>query len=715
MSKPKEGQYGIVGRPESGYSICTWSLKPPILIQVRADAIIGVKETVYFRNFRWLVAALVFPPALALANLTQLPGAEACLTNSDASNDCTATVRGMASDRGLVVSPDGENVYALTTASDSGGLLIFDRDPNSGAIQQKSGTAGCIVDRENPDPACASAQLVGLNYGGGIGITVSPDGENVYIAGSDDGSISTFSRNTSSGELTQLSGSAGCLQDNLSNKKLPNDCDQTGRKLQSINMVAISPDGKNAYGATWSQSIVVLDRDPVTGALTQKAGAAGCLHPTGTDGCSNSPITQTQNLIVSPDGKHVYATSYTRGRVWVLHRDAATGTLTIGDCYKGAGNTTDNCANDAAPFRGVDGSGGRAVNHIYQSADGEYLYAMGNRNGIAILQRDATTGALSQAPGTDGCIADASVITAGSAFENCAPARGMTETFKDLVVGSTTAYLMSPNQGILVFNRNASTGALAQPADTSGCLTNTGFSGIADCAATATGLASTIGALSPDGATLYALGAFSDVAQTISILDTDGNISVEPDDVFPDDPVEDTDTDGDGIGDNGDAGGTGVGIKISNAPPACEFGGEVVASATSFADSAPGNAFHTQLDFSLNGCGSSVTVTALFGEDLPPGAIPYKVSSSGHWLRIPDAVVSGSAVTYTIEDNGPLDENPADGQITDPVTVVTRDPPTPGPPTPVPALHGAWLLMLIASSASAGFFALRRKSVSAMR
>lgn len=502
-------------------------------LQVRADAVLGVKETMYFRNFRWLVVAFVFPPTLALANLTQLPGAEACITNIDASNDCTATVRGMASDRGLVVSPDGKNVYALTTASDSGGLLIFDRDPNSGAIQQKSGTAGCIVDRENPDPACASAQLVGFNYGGGIGITVSPDGENVYIAGSDDGSISTFSRNTSSGELTQLSGSAGCLQDKLSNKKLPNDCDQTARKLQAINMVAISPDGKNAYGATWSESIVVLDRDPVTGALTQKAGAAGCLLRGGTDGCSNSPITQTQNLIVSPDGKHVYATSYTRGRVWVLHRDAATGTLTVGDCYKGVGNTTDSCANDAAPFRGVDGSGTKAVNHIYQSADGEYLYAMGKGIGIAILQRDATTGALSQASGTDGCIADASAITAGSAFENCAPARGITETYKDLVVGSTTAYLMSPNQGILVFNRNASTGALAQPADTSGCLTNTASSGITDCSATATGLASTTGALSPDGATLYALGDFSAVAQTISILDTDGNIGGGPDDLFP--------------------------------------------------------------------------------------------------------------------------------------------------------------------------------------
>lgn len=88
---------------------------------------------------------------IAHANLTQLPGDLACLTNVGATNECTASVQGMAdAGGGLVVSPDGKNVYALATKSnpDAGSLLIFDRDTSSGAIQQKAGTAGCIIDRE---------------------------------------------------------------------------------------------------------------------------------------------------------------------------------------------------------------------------------------------------------------------------------------------------------------------------------------------------------------------------------------------------------------------------------------------------------------------------------------------------------------------------------------------------------------------------------------
>ena len=483
----------------------------------------------------WMLAAA----GAANANLTQLPGDFACLTNVGATNECTASVQGMAdTGGGLVVSPDGKNVYAIATKNnpdDAGSLLIFDRDTSSGAIQQKAGTAGCIIDRENPDPACTSAQLVGDTFGAGVGVTVSPDGKNVYIIGSVDGSISSFSRDTTTGALTQLSGAAGCIQDNLKTTKRPNDCDKTGRELGAINMLAISPDGKNAYGATWSGSIVVLDRDTSTGALTQKDDTDGCLDAAGADGCFTSGITQTQNLVVSADGKHVYATSYDRGRIWVLNRDASTGVLTIGDCYKAFGNTTDSCANDSAPFRGIEGSGTNAkVNHIYQSPDGAHLYAKSYKNSIAVLTRDATTGALSQATGAGGCIADSSLIAEGSAFENCAPARGMLSNFYDFAVGTSKAYLAIYNEGILAFDRDSSTGALTQAADSSGCMINNGSSVISNCTATAKGLFPRFAALSADGATLYTVSNLGN-GQAISIFDTDGDVDI--------------DTDGDGISD----------------------------------------------------------------------------------------------------------------------------------------------------------------------
>jgi hypothetical protein len=187
--------------------------------------------------------------------------------------------------------------------------------------------------------------------------------------------------------------------------------------------------------------------------------------------------------------------------------------------------------------------------------------------------------------------------------------------------------------------------------------------------------------------------------------DTDGDGTLDGGDDFPSDPVEDTDTDGDGIGDNGDAGGTGVGIRIVGAPVACTFDGSVTASAVT-ASNAPGTPFDTQLEYALTSCGESVTVQAVFGEALPDGAVAYKVSGAGEWTEIPGATIAGDTVTYTIEDNGPLDADPTAGRILDPVTVVTPAPRAPA--TPVPMLP-MWMLALLGLiTGGVGMVSLRR-------
>ena len=150
--------------------------------------------------------------------------------------------------------------------------------------------------------------------------------------------------------------------------------------------------------------------------------------------------------------------------------------------------------------------------------------------------------------------------------------------------------------------------------------------------------------------------------------------------------MEDTDSDGDGIGNNGDAGGTGIGVRIIDAPQACRFAGAVQAGETQFADTAPGDAYPIQLTFTLNSCSESVTIEALFGESLPSRSRAYKVSASGEWVEIPGAVIDGARITYTVTDNGPLDDDAVLGQITDPVTVVV---PTPegGAPKAIPIMN----------------------------
>src|SRR5690606_12725768 len=61
-----------------------------------------------------------------------------------------------------------------------------------------------------------------------------------------------------------------------------------------------------------------------------------------------------------------------------------------------------------------------------------------------------------------------------------------------------------------------------------------------------------------------------------------------------------------------------------------------------------------------------VQVTLTFPEAIPAGETLWKLKG-GVWSAVAGAVLSGSSVTYTVVDNGPLDE-------ADRVTGVIRDP-----------------------------------------
>ena len=80
--------------------------------------------------------------------------------------------------------------------------------------------------------------------------------------------------------IVQLPGTAGCVTEDGSAGACAN-----GVALDTVARVVVSPDGRNAYAtALSSNSIVVFDRNPATGALTQKAGIDGCISETGTGG-----------------------------------------------------------------------------------------------------------------------------------------------------------------------------------------------------------------------------------------------------------------------------------------------------------------------------------------------------------------------------------------------------------------------------------------------
>jgi DNA-binding beta-propeller fold protein YncE len=100
-----------------------------------------------------------------------------------------------------------------------------------------------------------------------------------------------------------------------------------GTALQTPFAIAASPDGLSVYvGVDTSDAIAIFDRDPASGAITQKPGADGCWSETGASGCADGvALDFPRTVAVSPDGRNVYVAAFSSNAVAVFERDPLTG------------------------------------------------------------------------------------------------------------------------------------------------------------------------------------------------------------------------------------------------------------------------------------------------------------------------------------------------------------------------------------------------------
>jgi DNA-binding beta-propeller fold protein YncE len=193
-------------------------------------------------------------------------------------------------------------------------ISIFDRDPQTGLLTQKAGSAGCIND--SGANGCASGRA--LN--GAYAIRVNPDGRTLYVTAQNDNGVAVFHINAD-GTLTQLAGTAGCVTLTGADGSGTATCD-TGRAVEAPYGDAISPDGRTLYVSELANhssdgGVAVFSVDPGTGAITQLPGTAGCITA---DGRSNgiagacaiggSALTNVYTPSLSPDGTSLYLASY---------------------------------------------------------------------------------------------------------------------------------------------------------------------------------------------------------------------------------------------------------------------------------------------------------------------------------------------------------------------------------------------------------------------
>jgi DNA-binding beta-propeller fold protein YncE len=251
-------------------------------------------------------AIAVFDRDPSSGDLTQPAGSSGCIA-ATSTGGC-ATGLALEAIEGMAISGDGRSLYAGAAVSQA--VDTFARNPTTGALTQAGGGGGCIVS------TALAGCTTGAQLDGADAVAVSPNGKDVYATSLFSKSVTSFSRSTASGLLTQKPGPSGCLVFMRST-----GC-SFGRALDAPEGLAISPDGTNLYAASFVPgAIAVLNRSKRSGAVAQKPNGAGCVALPAVPECPTArAMSGLSSLVLSPDGRFLYAAAAKSDAIAVFRR-----------------------------------------------------------------------------------------------------------------------------------------------------------------------------------------------------------------------------------------------------------------------------------------------------------------------------------------------------------------------------------------------------------
>ncbi|MEI8080879.1 MAG: beta-propeller fold lactonase family protein [Actinomycetes bacterium] len=239
-----------------------------------------------------------------------------CVSNGSLAGCVTSPVASLDRAGPVVVSPDNRFVYVASEGSNT--ITRFNRDSTTGALA----FADCISNTALAGCATAPAQ----SLAGAFDLSLAPDGTSLYVASGVSSAVTAISLNTTTGSLTFNS----CI----SNTALAGCTQAPTASLGNVFGVATSPDGRFVYsGARASSAVTTFSRNTATGTLT----VVGCLSNAVLAGCATAPVASlefVQNLEISPDGASLYATDQPTpgGAITAFTRNTSTGALTFVNC-----------------------------------------------------------------------------------------------------------------------------------------------------------------------------------------------------------------------------------------------------------------------------------------------------------------------------------------------------------------------------------------------
>ncbi len=426
----------------------------------------------------WLLGgALAAGPASAAipGGIAILPGTPGCVVNGGGGGLCTSS-REMGSAYNVAVSPDGKHVYSASFGSS---VLTFDRNQETGALTQKTGTAGCLRSGAATGD-CKSVPGLGFPWA----IEITPDGSSLYVASITNGAVLAFDRDRSSGELTQKTGPAGCIN-NAGN----GGC-RDARAMPGPYGLTMDADGKHLYVASYGGDSVTALAIDSSGGLNQiqdGPGGAGCAQNTpDADACADGrAMNGALSLDLNAAGTALHVGSFDSRSLSSLSRDPSTGRLSpVGGptgCIVPA--AAEGCTTDAEVGSSYD---------IISGRNGE-LYAAFDGQDRVVTYDTQSNGGLVRRAGVGGCVANGGV-------PNCGAGRGLdSPTGIALSADGEDVYVTSSNSSSIVELDRAGS-ALTARADARGCVSG---GGLPNCA-TATNFSAWGVAISPDDKYVYA-------------------------------------------------------------------------------------------------------------------------------------------------------------------------------------------------------------------
>ncbi len=303
-------------------------------------------------------------------------------------------VQGINGATAIAISPDGKYVFA----SGENAVVVFQRSSSTGQLSYLTS----YMDGVDSD-ALSSVEAIG----------VSKTGNYIYTLSALDDAITIFGMNQLTGNLTEQNviqngtggvtgldyptnlafandhsemyvtslGGNGVLHFDVENtsgsltfNNVINSSNTTGLSgIEGTSNLAISPDNQHVYVAgEIDDALTIFERDASTGMLNY----LGMIE----DGSANDGLNGIKQLMVSPDGDHVYAAGFWDASIAIFERNANTGMLSY------LGRMKDG-------LFGTDGLSG--VSKVLVSPDGMFVYSAASlENGIGVFSRNTSNGML---------------------------------------------------------------------------------------------------------------------------------------------------------------------------------------------------------------------------------------------------------------------------------------------------------------------------------